>query len=135
MWCGVDEVVGEVRLPEPYAAEVDRYWLHPALFDSCFQLAGRCLARMMKRPLSAASICRSGRIGWRSLSGPAIKSGATPASSAMVKSLLSGDLQLFDQTGRLIARLTGLHLRRANRETLRRAAQAASVESIARVVV
>jgi acyl transferase domain-containing protein/acyl carrier protein len=127
MWCGVDEVVGEVRLPEPYAAEADRYWLHPALFDSCFHLLGAALEkeeasveRSIYLPIGADRVEVFERAGHQVWCHARLKRDG--------EGLLSGDLQLFDQTGRLIAHLTGLHLRRASRETLRRAVQAASVD-------
>lgn len=129
LWCGADEVVGEIRLPEPFAAEVDRYWLHPALFDSCFQLLGAAL------PVDAAAAERSiylpigaDRVEVFERAGQQVWCHARLKRAGEV--IVGGDLQVFDLAGHLIARLSGLQVSRATRETLRRVTQTATVDRL-----
>ena len=130
LWRGTDEVVGEVQLPELYAAEIDHYWLHPALFDGCFQLLGAVwpaaeasAESAVYLPIGAKRLEVFERAGRQVWCHARIERDAAAGRAGRAE-MLSGDLQLFDQTGRLIARLAGLQLKRATRATLRQIAPA-----------
>ena len=105
--------------------------IRPCL-TSCFQLLGAALQeaetsaeRSIYLPIGADRVEVFERAGHRVWCHARLKREGAAGRSGLAETL-SGDLQVFDQAGRMIVRLTGLQLRRANRETLRRVVRVAS---------
>jgi acyl transferase domain-containing protein/acyl carrier protein len=113
-----DRVLGQMRLPTD--DEADPYFLHPGLVDSWFQLAGALIPsdgqpsvwvpigidrlQVYRQPHSA-SVCHA------RLNHSDVEANAT----------LSVNLHVVDSTGRRIADIEGLHIRRSPRDLLMRA--------------
>ncbi|MEK7325929.1 MAG: polyketide synthase dehydratase domain-containing protein, partial [Chloroflexota bacterium] len=119
LWRREGEAWGEIQLPTE-AGDVSSYHLHPALLDSCFQLLGAMLEGQTSDvylPVGMDSlqvVDRAGAHVWA-------RASLRPVGGA--KEALTGDLELFDESGQLVAELHGLRLKRATREALRGALQ------------
>jgi myxalamid-type polyketide synthase MxaB len=118
LWRGEGEAWGEIQLPTE-AGDVPSYHLHPALLDSCFQLLGAMLEGQTSDvylPVGMDRLQLVGRAGAHVWARASLQPGGA-------KEALTGDLELFDETGQLVAELHGLHLKRATRQALRGALQ------------
>ncbi len=119
LWRREGEAWGEIQLPGD-VGDVPSYHLHPALLDSCFQLLGALLDGQTSDvylPVGMDRLQVHGRAGARAWARASLR----PAGGA--KEALTGDLELFDESGQLVAELHGLHLKRATRQALRGALQ------------
>lgn len=122
LWQSEDQALGQVVLPPEVQAEADRYLLHPALLDACFQTLAAALPESETRqpllPLALKSlrVLRPG-VGtvWSHVR-------ITSAASASRKSVVA-EIRLLDEQGKLVALIEGLELRRVRREILMRQMQ------------
>ncbi len=122
LWQSDDQALGRVVLPAEVQSEADRYLLHPALLDACFQTLAAALPESQTRqPLLP--------LGLKSLR--VLKPGAaavwshvriTSAAGASRKSVVA-DIRLLDDRGDVVALIDGLELRRVRREILMRQMQ------------
>lgn len=117
------EAWGRVELAEEFALTASNYQLHPALLDACFQLLGVTLPDSdtenvyVPVGLDRLELFQSGVASlW---SHAVINIGNNTASNET----LTGNLDLFDDKGQAVAKLSGLHLKRMNHEAIRLATQ------------
>ncbi len=113
------DAVGRIVASERVAADAGRHTLHPALLDSAFQTLGSTFLgdgqQDIYLPLGVDSIDVFEHLGselW-------CVAKARPIASAQPE-IRSGDLALYDAEGRRVARLTGIHLKRASNAALHR---------------
>ncbi len=122
VWLGEGEAMGRIVLPEILDGDSARYQVHPVMLDSCFQLLGAAAfdrathgtyvpvgvhrLTVYRRPEAAV---------W----GHARLRASTGGTREAADESLEGDLQLFDDTGAVVARVVGLSLRRASAAQLR----------------
>ena len=116
VWQGKDGALGKIRLPDELLSEAKEYYLHPALSDSCFQAAGPAFPETVKgSPFLPIAIERLELF---------VRPGVGAWSHAKIRQIpdqpeiLSTDLNLFDDSGALTVRLTGLSLKKTSREAL-----------------
>jgi len=123
LWLGDGEALGKLQLPKMPVSEVDGYQIHPVLLDSCFQLIGAVLLghtdegtdRDIYMPVALESFRvyeNANTLLWGHAS---MREGYGTDAETVV-----GDLYLFGENGRNVAEISGLHLKRANREALLR---------------
>ncbi|NEQ43493.1 MAG: type I polyketide synthase [Leptolyngbya sp. SIOISBB] len=121
IWRTDQEVVGKIQLPEFLGADADPYTFHPALLDACFQILGAAEgvttsealylpvsleALQLYQPVKPSLWCRTQNL-------------RLEANHQM----LHTDLVIFDDDGVVMAKVSGLALRRVNRLTLMRSLQ------------
>ena len=121
LWRRDGEALGQIALPESAAAEARAYQLHPALLDACFQTFGAAVfdTTGTSSPnvyvpvgIERYRVYQSGRDrGWCQAILRAPQSAET----------LTGDLQIFDENGQVIAEVIGLQLRRVSRAAIQQA--------------
>ncbi|MBI3244200.1 MAG: SDR family NAD(P)-dependent oxidoreductase [Chloroflexi bacterium] len=117
LWRGEAAAWGEIRLA-PEAGEASSFHLHPALLDAAFHVVGVALPRVAEGEgdvylpvgMGRLTVYASGQAGaWARVT-------AQPGHETV-----TSDLELFDETGQLVAELRGLTLKRASRQALRSA--------------
>ncbi|XVQ82172.1 type I polyketide synthase [Microbispora siamensis] len=106
-------VVAELTLDESIRGSIERYLLHPALLDSALQplmtlLDTTGVAQDTYLPVRTGRCRLYGRLEV----GRRLWSRAVRTSPASEKDLVEGDVVITDDTGRLIAAITGFQLRR-----------------------
>jgi acyl transferase domain-containing protein/acyl carrier protein len=119
LWRGPGEALGLIALPPELAADADRFQLHPALLDSCFQTVGALHAEAdvdyVFMPIGFGCLHRLDRAA-----GPLWCHAVVRAEPGGSEEMRAYDLRLFDETGRLVASVDGLRFRRASRAALLR---------------
>ncbi|HYH98568.1 type I polyketide synthase, partial [Hyalangium sp.] len=112
LWLGEGEALGRVRLPEVASAEASRYHLHPALLESCLQIATVGLEGTAEAGW-VVSGWRRGRVEGRAsgvLHGHAVRRpGREPGAPSEI------DLRVWDEAGRSVVEFEGLVLQQARR--------------------
>jgi myxalamid-type polyketide synthase MxaB len=119
------EAFGELRLPEGLAANLPRYRLHPSLLDASFQLLGAAVSPQALERMAYVPVGLERFEVYQSLpAGEALYCHATSKQGEATKKLrlFSGDVQLIDSQGRLVAEIVGLTLARVPREMFLRGA-------------
>ncbi|HWC89755.1 MAG TPA: polyketide synthase dehydratase domain-containing protein, partial [Pirellulales bacterium] len=122
-WRGTGELWAEIVAPQPIVPDLDRYWMHPALLDGCFQLVVGSLASpgdapALFLPLSVEAIERHRRPGQRFMCHVRLHEPA-----AVDAPVVTADLVLFDSRG-VLAEFRGFTAKRAEQFTFLRAARA-----------
>ncbi len=117
IWRRDGEALGKVQLTEIVQNEAADYRFHPAFLDACFHLLGA--------PLPGAKVDSAYLlIGIDHLYLYQQPTGPLWNHTVLVEHMgetFTGDIQLFDKTGVLVAEAQGLQLKRANRDLLLRA--------------
>jgi len=110
---GQNEVLAEMAVPEGIEGPAD-HLLHPGLIDSCFQLLSALAPAESRETLVPFSLDRFRlyvRPGREALWG---HGRLRPAAGSKQREL-AGDVRVVDETGRVVAELEGLQVRRASR--------------------
>ncbi len=101
-WVGDGEALARIALREEESAEVDRYHLHPALLDGCFQSLSPALGGIDPRlflPVRLERLdvyARPGACVW-----------ARARIRELTETYLVADFEIFDATGQPVARVEG----------------------------
>ena len=113
LWKGEGQSLGRLALAEALVADGD-YLLHPALLDACFQVVGAILLEGEEKntymPVSVDAMRlhgRCGATGWGHAAVRQVQHGADGVAVA--------DLRLLDESGRIMAEIQGMRLRRVRR--------------------
>jgi acyl transferase domain-containing protein/NADPH:quinone reductase-like Zn-dependent oxidoreductase/acyl carrier protein/ubiquinone/menaquinone biosynthesis C-methylase UbiE len=102
LWIGSGEALADICLPQDLAA--GEYLTHPSLLDSCFQtLLGASLDAGLHAALYLPVRIRR-LVYWRS---PANRVWCRARLSSITGSQLTGDLELFDESGKCVASVQG----------------------------
>ncbi|MHB1132626.1 MAG: SDR family NAD(P)-dependent oxidoreductase [Chloroflexota bacterium] len=124
------EALGEIVLPGPLGAEAASYGLHPVLLDAAVQLLGVAVdgaeVDALYVPISVERFVFYGGAGRRLWAHATVR----PQQGAG-RETLSGDVALCDESGRVVAAVSGISLKRADRDTILRAVQASGPKSAA----
>jgi acyl transferase domain-containing protein/NADPH:quinone reductase-like Zn-dependent oxidoreductase/acyl carrier protein/NADP-dependent 3-hydroxy acid dehydrogenase YdfG len=124
IWRRNGEALGQIQLSEALVPGAGAYAVHPAVLDACFQLLGAAVSRERALPSSddetylpvhlerfriygKADVRVWGHVQMR-------------AGEEVPGELLAGDIWLLDESGRVVAEVEGLFLKRASRAALRR---------------
>jgi acyl transferase domain-containing protein/NAD(P)-dependent dehydrogenase (short-subunit alcohol dehydrogenase family)/acyl carrier protein len=117
---GDGEALAEIQLPESLANEAGPYLIHPALLDSCFHLLGAALPiEDVQNAYLLIGIDRFALLTappTRFWNHTVLRPGAGSGSE-----VFSGDIRLYDDDGRMVAEILGLHLKRATALSMARA--------------
>ncbi|MGZ9234604.1 MAG: SDR family NAD(P)-dependent oxidoreductase, partial [Anaerolineales bacterium] len=129
LWQGEGKALGEIALPEDILHESEKYQIHPALLDGCFQLLGASVPASLMTDASRVYVpvglealrlhkAHVSRV-WASVSlaMPFFQADGKPNET------LRADLKLFGVDGALVAEITGLQIKYINRELIRRMAE------------
>jgi malonyl CoA-acyl carrier protein transacylase len=117
LFLGESAALGQIHLPESLVFKAGDYHLHPVLLDACFQVL-----------IAAASISSKNKT-YLPVAIEQLHLYRHPGESLwchaqLIKNsnqqTLTADLSLFDDSGVPIAKIKGLSVKRANRETLQR---------------
>jgi len=122
LWRGTDEALGYIELAPELELEAGMYQLHPTLLDACLQLitaagfdeAAPDPGEGIYMPISVERLQRHGQAGAQLWGHVVVRRGAEGES-------LAGDARLFDATGKMVAEVQGLRLKRVDPEYLLRA--------------
>ena len=119
---GVNEALGEVRLPETAAANADSYRLHPALLDACFQLSPAAMGLDDTDNTSDAGYVpvrvRGLRVHQFGVSHVFCHM-TVPADIVRGQPTLTHQLTIVDAAGRLVAEVDELTTQRVSRASMR----------------
>ena len=104
IWINGDEALGLLTVRETPPAEFEEYRIHPIVLDACFQVMGAIGVQHTYLPVKVERIgvfVRPGAVLW-------CHARLTEKSDKSIR----GDLRLMDETGFLLAEITGLCCRR-----------------------
>ncbi|MFL5339449.1 MAG: SDR family NAD(P)-dependent oxidoreductase [Gemmataceae bacterium] len=120
-WWRGDGVLAELAVPPALDGEWDRYFIHPAVLDGCFQLVVGNLASATDALTALFLPLHIDRIAWYRRPGREFSCRVTmrPCSAANEQTV-TADLTLFDAAG-VLAEITGFTGKRAGRAALLRA--------------
>ena len=124
IWKHNGEVLGQIGLPQAAVKDLDDYRIHPALLDSTFQLllavpfeTGE-MGTDVYLPVGMKRIAvyeRSSNLLWSQI--------IVKPNDAESDGGFAVDVRLFNETGKVVAEVEDLYVRRASREALQRAIQ------------
>lgn len=116
------EATGKLEVPAGEAPPSSRWIVHPALLDGAFQLLGALLQKSRRQaggnvylPIGVDEMQVEGAVG------PVARAVIRLRGPSVPSETLAADLQLLDDRGRALARISGLHLRAATPVALARA--------------
>ena len=123
-WSGPGEALGEVSLPEGLSNALD---VHPLVLDGCFQVVGA--ARDLTGPHGSVTYLpfgwercwlTTGRLPDQVVCHVRLNEGsvAAEANADETPEVLTGELRIYDQQGRLLGGLSGYTVKRATRAAL-----------------
>lgn len=119
VWRRDGEALGRVTLTEELLAESTDYGIHPAMLDACFHVLGAAMNQV-----DDETHLLIGADEFRLHAPPGTQLwNHTLLHDDADSGLISGDIRLYDDDGRLVAEALGLHLRPARRDTLMRTAK------------
>ena len=104
IWIDGDEAIGQLNTGETSESELQEYRLHPVVLDACFQVMASINTQNTYLPVKIKRVRVFGRpsaVSW-------CHARLTEKSGKSIK----GDLQLVDETGFVLAEVTGLCCRR-----------------------
>ena len=127
LWAGDREALGQIGLPAAAASDADRYAIHPALLDACFQVLAGTIPdvpgdsnRGTFVPVGIKTLKVFGPAGatlWAHASVRGAETNAGPGSSrAKSGDAFEGHLVVFDEAGSPVIDLNGMRVQRLERE-------------------
>ena len=118
IWKGDREALCQMEIPESIDS-VERYQLHPGLVDSCFQLLAATVATEEKETFVPFSIEKFGFYQSPKSSKLWCHARLRLVEESEAEKLIA-DIRLFEQTGEVIAEVTGFEGKQVTRESLLR---------------
>lgn len=119
LWLGNGEALGQVRMVDDLESGPSSYRIHPAVLDACMQVFGAtwpCGAEFATfLPISLERFRLFIQPSTRLWSYAELRTGHRENVETM-----SGDLRIFDDSGRLVAELVGLTVKRSSANAMRR---------------
>ncbi|MCB0171116.1 MAG: type I polyketide synthase [Anaerolineae bacterium] len=116
------EILAQVQLPETLISDLNKYQAHPALFDACLQPLMTIITSSESEeaylPISLGTFCLYHRFPARLWSNVQLQTNNGSNQETVV-----GNFYFYDESGQLVAEVTGLHVKRTNRQTLQKVIQ------------
>lgn len=110
VWSGEGEALGQIRVPEELEAQLEDYWLHPAILDACFQVLRGTIYSAGQDDSEARSIylpVQIDRVRFYNRPGNQLWSHAHLVGQS--PSGLKGDIEILDNAGNLLVEIQGLY--------------------------
>ncbi|MCM1984976.1 type I polyketide synthase [Lyngbya confervoides] len=131
LWASPERALGEIELNEFLAQSINTYQLHPVLLDASFQILAAVIGQSQDQGIYLPAGVQRLRVYhpvpsqlWAKgeiLDGSGLNDAPTNSVGlGPEKRNLMGEVQLFDESGKLIAHVEGLTLARTNRQVLMR---------------
>lgn len=117
-----DQVLGHIRLPDESSTDSEKYFVHPALLDSCVQLIGVGLP-WADDPRSTDDICVPVGLASYQVYRPAVSDIWCHVESVRTNatnSSITSDFVLTDTSGEIVARVEGLEMHRVTRAAMQK---------------
>jgi acyl transferase domain-containing protein/NADPH:quinone reductase-like Zn-dependent oxidoreductase/acyl carrier protein len=122
LWRGVDEALGQVELPDGLQGEAAHYNIHPALLDACLHaLSGGPLeteGTYVPVGVEQVEFCGSCDAGETPAPQVTVWSHVQFRSQAQPGKSRTADIELLDQSGQCLVKLTGLRIQWIDRAAL-----------------
>ena len=115
------EAFARVQLPQPVAEDSEPYRMHPALFDGCLQVMGAAFPAAARKAGEVFIPLSFDRIVLAGAPGASVVTHATIRETSSTSNLIA-DVEVFDESGRFLAGVEGMQLRRLDRDAVDRAA-------------
>ncbi|NOY17302.1 MAG: SDR family NAD(P)-dependent oxidoreductase [Gammaproteobacteria bacterium] len=119
LWQGKDEAVGEITLDAELQKDASRYYMHPGVLDSCFQVGGSALPSSLRHeafiPVSIEN--------YQLFSRPTARMWSHVYQVQVTHSdenKITVGVTIYSDTGRIIATVPRLHVKRIERGALTR---------------
>jgi NAD(P)-dependent dehydrogenase (short-subunit alcohol dehydrogenase family) len=129
LWQGDGTALGRIQLPSALESEVEKYHIHPVLLDAAFQVLMATFPDTARTdtflPVSIEKL-QIGRRAGKNIWGHARLRPIDGTSGEVVTS----DLNIYDDTGNLIARFEGFSCKHASRESVLRSLRADEADSL-----
>ncbi len=120
LWHGKREALGEILLPDTLTAEAVSYRFHPVLLDGCVQVLGAAMAQSR----FSETYLQTGLGSYRTWGKP---TGLLYSHARLHKSsdkeTQSGDIYIYDASGRLVAEIAKITVRQVDRQSFLRLSQ------------
>jgi acyl transferase domain-containing protein/NADPH:quinone reductase-like Zn-dependent oxidoreductase/NAD(P)-dependent dehydrogenase (short-subunit alcohol dehydrogenase family)/SAM-dependent methyltransferase/acyl carrier protein len=100
IWRSDGEALGLVRLPPALEAESERYRIHPAFLDSCFQILLGAMSEQYQSPYLPVQIQRA-----RILARPEFQAWVHARLTNVGPTMLEGDIRVCDRDGNLVVQI------------------------------
>jgi acyl transferase domain-containing protein/acyl carrier protein len=117
LWTGNGEALARIRLPSQLLPEVAKYQIHPVLLDACLQSQGAALLASQSEPGLPMIYLPVGieRINFLRSLDPKLWAYCRlrPVEGHDLEQIV-GDIEVFDDSGKLVAELDGLAVRRTS---------------------
>ncbi|MBN1991919.1 MAG: SDR family NAD(P)-dependent oxidoreductase [Anaerolineae bacterium] len=124
VWQGDNQALGQTQLPDKLAPEANRYLLHPALGDACFQVLEATFTGEdtsdIYLPTGLETLAVRGRPGAQLWSWGQVRPSPPETKEHELK---LADLQLCNEHGLVVVEIKGLQLRKVSRDVLRQLLQ------------
>lgn len=127
LWCCQGEALGRVELPASLEASFTSYTIHPALLDSCNQvLAATLWTEMDSSPENQVLYqpvgLRSLRV-YKPMSQKVWSHAILPSSTAEKADFLEGDIEILDDQGNLLLKISSLRMQKMQTSNLQKTVQ------------
>ena len=120
IWQGKSEALGQVQLPDHLVSDTENYTLHPALLDACFQVA---IAAFPIEPDTTYLPIHVNELQVFRKAEAKVWSYAKLTETHKEAQVLTGDIDLYNEQGMIIAQVKGLTVKRVNVDSLRQSIQ------------
>jgi len=120
LWHANNESIARLILPKRLLNEASDYAIHPVILDTAIQTMGSVLMNGDAYPSTYLPIEVERYHAYRNIGTMAWCRAVVQESNDPDAPVLTGDITLYDESGRLSAILEGVHLKRTDRSALRR---------------
>jgi len=121
LWSGYGEALASIQLASRQLPDVDKYYIHPVLLDACLQVQGAALLASQGEPAVSEIYLPVSieRVRYLRRPGPGVRVHCRlrPVEDNELQQIV-GDIQVLDDSGRLLVAVDGLAVRRTGREML-----------------
>ncbi len=125
----INQAIARIQISDSLATEIRDYHLHPALLDQALQTFGAAFLPLQSNqvylPIAFDRVC------WHAHPGEArdlAVNAVLHESHRDAAEILSGDVYLFDASGQMLAEISGLRVKRASLDAIKRTAHLSAVD-------
>jgi acyl transferase domain-containing protein len=126
IWRRDGEALGELQIADSLLSETENYRIHPALLDSCLQVMSAAVPTEKDQSISEVAAMPVGLDRIRFYGDIPVRLWCHAMLHLNKESNMEtfvGNFRLFELTGKVVAEIVGLHMKRARHQTFRRMVQ------------